>query len=188
MKSSLIAAVGVFALALVGCGSSQARVYSIAYDSSPDQNLPPSCFDNNTVPTKKTEYSNERKQLQFVVWDGAEGKQFLDISDKVWNLGDADPVIIDGLIESPDGKVFVGSRTARNLPPPGSNSSDIQVSTVTVTFEEIGNTARGSLVVKSEYSCTGCPNNTRVATCSAQYTFSGRRAEYSNIAVTPNQF
>lgn len=186
MKASLIAAAGVLALGLVGCGSSQSRVYTIAYDTSPTQNLPPSCYNNNTVPTQKVELNNERADMTFVIWDGAEGKQYLDLSVKSYDLGDADPVIVDGLIESTDGKTFVGARTARNLPQPGSAFSDTQVSTVTVNFEEIGNIAKGTLSVKSDYSCTSCPNNTRVATCSAQFAFNGRKVDYENISVVPN--
>lgn len=187
----LIAAGAVALLALVGCGGSNARTYSIAYDSSAAQNLPPSCYLNNTVPNKKVELTNERQQLAFVIWDGTEGKQYLDISDKTWQLGNAEPVIIEGLIESTDGKVFSGTRTARTLPDPGSanpNFSDTQVSTVTVSFDEIGGTAKGSIALKSDYTCTSCQNNGGKVNCSAQYTFSGRRVDYSNIAAVPNQF
>lgn len=186
MKASLIAAAGVLALGLVGCGNSQSRVYNVAFDNSPLQNLGPSCYDNNTVPTQKVELINERENMSMVIWDGTEGKQYLDLGVKRFDLGDADPVIVDGLIESADGKSFVGSRTFRNLPQPGSAFSDTQVSTVQVTFTEIGNTASGTLFVKSDYSCTSCPNNTRVATCSAQFAFNGRKVDYDNISVVPN--
>lgn len=194
---ALIAASAVALLALVGCGSSNARTYSIAYDGSASQNLPPSCFVNNTVPTQKVELTNERREIVFVIWDGTEGKQYLDISDKTWGggtqkeLGDADPVIIDGLIESTDGKVFSGTRTARTLPNPAApnpNFSDTQVSTVTVTFDEIGNTAKGSIALKSDYTCTSCQNNGGKVNCSVQYPFSGRRVDYQNFAQVPNQF
>lgn len=186
MKASLIAAAGVLALGLVGCGNSKARVYNFAFDRSPLQNLAASCYDNNEIPPTKVDLSNEREEMTIVIWDGAEGKKYLDLGIKEYPLGDADPVIVDGLIESEDGKTFVGSRTFRNLQQPGSGFSDLQVSTVNVTFEELGAVARGTLLVKSDYACTSCPTNTKIATCSAQFTLNGRQVDYENIAVVPN--
>ena len=191
MKGMKIFAGVAALLALVGCGGANARTYSVAFDDSASQNLPPSCFVNNTVPTTKVELTNERQELVFVIWDGTEGKQYLDLSRKSWSLGDAEDVIISGLVESTDGKVFSGTRTARTLPNPAAanpNFSDTQVSTVTVTFDEVGATAKGSIALKSDYTCTSCQNNGGKVNCSAQYTFSGRKVEYQNFSSVPNQF
>src|SRR5437764_12140786 len=102
IKFAAIAAVAV--LGFLGCGNSQARVYRIAVDASALDNLPPSCYNNNTVPTTKTELTNEKGEITFTIWDGPDGKQYLETSANSFTIGDADPVQIVGPIESTDSK------------------------------------------------------------------------------------
>ncbi|MFL5321347.1 MAG: hypothetical protein ACJ790_16930 [Myxococcaceae bacterium] len=184
MKALKIAAFAAVVAGLVGCGNSQARLYQLAIDASALGNLPPSCYANNTVPTNKTELTNYKGEDQWAIWDGPDGKQYLDMGTTSFTLGNADPVVVTGVIESTDPKVFSGTRTDRTLPNPSAanpNFSDTQVGTVTVTFDDLGNTTKGTIQLKSEYTCTSCQNNGGKVNCSAQLAFTGRRIDYSNL-------
>lgn len=184
MKLFKVAAFAAAVAGLVGCGNSQTRLYHVAVDTSPLGNLPPSCYTNNTVPNEKTELTNYKGETEWALWDGPDGKQYLDLGSMSLKLGSADTIQVVGSIESTDPKVFSGTYTERQLPDPSSanpNFSSTLVQTVTVTFDEIGNTTKGSMSAKTDYTCTSCQNNNGHVPCSVSLNFAGRRIDYSNI-------
>ncbi|HYO55700.1 hypothetical protein [Archangium sp.] len=165
MRSTLWAVAAVMAGGLMGCGE-QPRYYRVAIDRSPLNNLPTSCYRPGTVPTDdKT--NNVVDVGQWIIWDGVEGRQYLQVGDIDYELGDAQVRIVQGdAIVSTEGDkpTFVVERTQTN---------PNRTSRATYTFNKLGNTLEGTLVLSHACSGgTGCDPN-----CEASLGFVGRRLD-----------
>lgn len=189
MRSMMLLATAAAAVALFGCNSGQPRIYHVAVDPTPLLSLPASCFANNSTEmnTSRTTISNWRSEYEWVIWDGADGKQYLDLGGSThFDLGDAQPVDVIGLIEGQDG-TFVGSETRVHLDTNNSGYTNTRTKSLTVTFEDQGAAPKGTLDLVSNYTCTNCadgetemPGNKN---CSTRLTFSGRRVDTQRISV-----
>jgi len=169
------------ALPLVaGCGGSQARVYRIAVDPAPLLNLPTTCYRNNATQYEKTTWSNYKLQYDISIFDTVDGKSMLDMGSQTFQLGQAVPVKVVAPIEG-SANVYTASSKQETLAAPNDPFTDITTTVVTVAFTELGGTARGTLSLRSEYSCTNCSNNNnQVAKCEVQLPFTGRQLAYTN--------
>ena len=166
---------------VAGCGPSQARVYRLAVDPSVLLNLPTTCYRNNATQYDKSTWTNYKLQYDIAIWDGVDGKSYLDMGQQSFNLGDARRIQVVAPIEGA-ANVYTASVKDETLAPSNS-ATEISTQTITVAFTELGATARGTITLRSEYSCTNCSNNNgQVAKCEAALAFTGRKIDYGNIS------
>lgn len=185
LKVLLTAAAG---LVLLACNTGQPRIYKVAVDNKPLLDLPQTCFSNNEIPAGSVRYNQENlfDEHEWTIWDGVEGKQYLDMGGTAhWQLGDSAPIVIDDLIEGKD-DTFVGTRTSTRLAD-STGYTNSRTRTATVTFDDQGATAKGTLDLASSYTCTNCydgeteqPGNKN---CATKLTFVGRRVDTQRISV-----
>ncbi len=188
MRSMKFLAVAAATVALFGCNTGQPRINGVAVDVSPLFALPATCFSNNEIVggSQRATVTNWRSETDWVIWDGVnaagETKQYLDLGEgQTFQLGDADPVTVIGVIEGAD-NVFMGNQQVTRLPDANNNNySNVRTKTITVTFEEQGTSPKGTIDLVSNYTCTNCapgeleqPGN---KTCSARLNFVGRRID-----------
>ena len=189
MRSMKVLFAASAAVLFLACNTGQPRIYKIAVDQSPILTLPPTCYSNNEIPggTIRYQETNLRQDMEWVIWDGVEGKQYLDLQmgGGSFDLGDAAPITVAELIEGQD-NVFVGTRTTSRLPD-ANNYSYVRTRTVTVTFEDQGATPKGTIDLVSNYTCTNCaqgeteqPGNKN---CSTRMNFVGHRVDTQRISV-----
>jgi hypothetical protein len=171
------------ALLIVGCGggiSGNPTVYRIAVDQTALESLPAECFVDQAVPTTRENSENIRSGGQWTLWEGSTARQFLEVGTfVVAGLGNAAPVDVGGVLESADKMNFTGRKTERTVQP-GTQYSSVRTLTLTVHFDEMAATTRGTIDVSSEYQCTDCANNDGQVSCAAKLTFNGRRIDGTN--------
>lgn len=183
MRLMKLAVAGVVAAGLFGCNAGQPRIYEIAVDGTAVSNLPPSCYRNNAVITRKEIATNLRGAAQWVIWDGVDSKQYLDIGSFTVTLGDTDPINVGSMIEGAD-KVFSGQLVEQQLPTGTPAWSYTKTGVITVTFEDQGAAPKGSIDLSSNYACTECGQGTAhpngPITCAVKLPFVGRRVDGTN--------
>jgi hypothetical protein len=184
--------VAVALLGAVGCNNGQPRLYLIAIDQSNmrAENLPQNCFKNPQNPQTviRSTYQNVKNDFEWAIWDGVEGKQFLDGAATngraQWKLGEAPPFDLDyALIESVEtNAMFRGTKTISKASTDPNFTSN-RIHSIQVKFDELGMTARGTLDLQTAYTCSGtCPDTSPTGepeqvTCSASLPFTGRRID-----------
>ncbi|MFZ5469152.1 MAG: hypothetical protein ACOZIN_06890 [Myxococcota bacterium] len=190
MKTCSVVVFCVVGLMTASCGSPN-RTYKIAIDTTPalSSNLPASCFLNSQRPTTNlVQAVNVRDGAEWVIWDGPEGKQFLDITGSIpagAQLGNSPALMVGSMIESSDSRTFAQTITETDTAPaPGQAIATVSTK-LTINFDDLGSTARGTISIISEYACAGtnCPNPAPyVSVCQAVLPFVGRRIDVQNEA------
>jgi len=196
-------------LTLTGCNTGQPRLWRVALDLTPLRTIAnPSCFKGNILPSSRGQLSetNFRAESEFVVWDGADQKQYLDIGSWDFQLGESPHICVSDLIEAPDqtSKVFTAQR---NLVLPFGYSVDCQgiggfqaldatesrQTQIVVTWSDYGVAPTGTVNLTAQYACVGgrdpCPNPNPTAdsvSCNSQLNFVGRRIDFDQITVYGN--
>lgn len=186
----------------VGCNNGQPRLYLIAVDLTNQrrENLGQNCFVTPPDPSNITRstYQNVKNEYEWAVWDGVDGKQYLDGANRgtdgtgdpgPWGLGDSPPISLDyELIESQEAnRIFLGTKTI-SVASSNPNFVATRVHTIRATFEELGATTRGSLDLDTRYSCSGAcptiapPDTGNQVSCSASLPFTGRRIDTSRMS------
>jgi hypothetical protein len=167
--------------ALVGCTPGQPKLYRVALDRSPERNVAaPSCYRNSQLPGgKQISEVHFFEDHQWVLWDGIEGKQYLDIGAQTFQLGHAPTITVTDMIEGSD-KVFSAQHSEQG-PFPGVQATETRQTLVAVTFNDLGNSPTGTMLLKAEYACINgnqsCPTPNTVpdsVTCSATLNFVAR--------------
>ena len=188
MKTTLAAAFTLIAMS--ACNTGQPRIYRVAIDESPvRQPLPPDCYRGNIVPAAADQRQNFRHDADWVIWDGADGKQqYLDTGAISYALGDAPKVDVADAIEGAD-KTFIGIRT--RITPLGNDRTDTRRTQVTVTFNDFSASPTGTVALQGQYLCQGnaCPNNNmdpETRSCQATLNFVARRIDVQNLTVYGN--
>jgi len=175
----MMLAVAALAVALISCNGGQPRLYKVAIDPSPLNNLATTCWNTGNVPVDTTTLTNGFLDYEWTIWDGAADKQYLALTQTTFALGNANPVrVCTGnadslpcLIEG-GAKSFSSSRVfTRN----SVNPVETDTRTLTITFDDTpGETAKGTLNVKSLYACSGSCNKT---SCEVTLPFVARRVD-----------
>lgn len=142
MKNVLIAALAT--LTLVACGGANPRVYLVATDPQPvaEGSLPTTCTNDQTSPNVET-ITGLRDGDELAVWDGVEGRLYLDIGG-------------GALIESDEsGKIFVGSYKNKYTDPDNQANTYTDTSIVTFDFSELAAVAKGNFSSTQTTECSG---------------------------------
>lgn len=182
---SLMSAVAVLAAGtLMACNGGQPRVYKIAIDTSPLKNLPATCYSAGNAPSNTPTESGLVETQDWELFDGAQ-KQYLSLGTRTIGMGEAPSVQIGpgSTFDTIEGgpKTFTGEyKTVSN---PGGGTNEVtQDKVVTVTFDDTpGNTASGTIDVKSTVTCTQTPCS---PSCEVTMTFNGRKIEGTPIQLT----
>ncbi len=170
---------------LSACGGGSPRHYYITVNRGALEALPATCYSSGTAPTNTDRSSNMFEFQQWSVWDGTEGKLYLVVgSMSVFDLGDAPNVSITGDAIEGGPLVFTTTRET-NTTTGGANPTTVNRKlTTTVTFTELGGSAKGTLTLSSQTTCTGavCPTPA-TPNCNIDLPFVGRKIEGSNEIV-----
>ena len=106
MRSMKLVALGALSLlSLAGCLQGQPRLYRVAVDVTPVRTIAvPSCFRNNNLPAGRGNITeqNFRSENEWVIWNGTDQTEYLDIGTQTYNLGDAPTIRITEVIEGTD--------------------------------------------------------------------------------------
>lgn len=174
LRSTLWAVAAVLMAGTMGCGS-EPKYYRVAIDRSPLDNLPTSCYSSGTPPTDKT--NNVVDVAQWILWDGVEDRQYLQVGAIDYTLGDARVRITtgDAIVSSEVDKktTFTVERTQTN---------PARTSRATYTLDKTSmDTLEGTLSLHYECSGTGCSPN-----CDASLHFVGRQVDADTIVDVSN--
>jgi hypothetical protein len=186
MRSSKLVIPGALALLmLVGCNSGQPRLFRIAIDETPIRTIAnPACFRGNTLPSGRGTLieTNFRKENQWVIWDGVD-KQYLDMGQQTWKLGDAPTIEVSDLIEGGAERTFSAQLLAVT-PFPGLDATESRQTQVVVSWNDYSAAPSGTIGLSAAYACVAgrdqCPNPNPTpdsVSCSAVLTFFGRRID-----------
>ncbi|MCA2980759.1 MAG: hypothetical protein INH41_13755 [Myxococcaceae bacterium] len=147
-------------LLVTGCNTGQPRIWRVAYDTSRFVFVENSaCYIGNRVPQARTQQTGYRRDANWVLWDGvtdAQGqlKQYLDIGNPTFKLGESPSVAVEDVIEGDSGKrEFLATRQTQSFGPVPRRSIETRAGTVTVTWENYNPAAIGTLKVRSQYNC-----------------------------------
>jgi hypothetical protein len=174
LRSTLCVVTAVVAGGLMGCGEPQ-KYYRVVVDRSPLNNLPSSCYPNNTPPTQPQPTSNLQDVQQWILWDGLEGRKYLEAGAINYSLAGTNLNIGNDAIVSTaeaDKTTFVAERTDIE---PG------RTYRATFTFDNEGGLFQGNVIEGSialSYTCTPTGAFTcNRPNCDATLRFSGRQVE-----------
>lgn len=185
MRIRVLALSAVAASLLSGCGGVQALIFRIAMDKAKlSVAAQPTCYATNQLPMSNgtATSQNLKDEGQWVLWD-AEGKQYLDVGNQTFSLGDAPDVVITQLIEGAGDKVFQATKTTQSTQ--GAISTTTQAN-YKVTFETLGATVKGKINISSAFRCSGPNCNPSQLDCAAETDFVGRRIDAQQLqAYTP---
>lgn len=146
MKKIILAALAT--LTLAACGGSNPRVYLVAVDQQAiaPGTAPTSCNNDQVSPTKDV-YTNLRAGTEWELWDGVDGKQFLDIGATFTGLTGM------GLIEG-DGKDFNGTYQSTFIDPDKNGNTYTTNQNVAINFSELGAAAQGTVSRSVTRTCS----------------------------------
>jgi len=200
------------ALVVTGCNTGQPRIWRVAYDTSRFVFVDSAqCYVSKRVPQARTAQSNYRRDANWVAWDGvsdANGrpKQYLDIGNPQFKLGDAPRVIVEDAIEGDaEQRSFVAERQVASLGPQACgggnlescgqtvrNAIETRIGQVTVTWDSFNPASTGFVRINSTYRSVDngamlqdqCPQITRMeqpatdaAECQVEVPFVARRID-----------
>jgi hypothetical protein len=181
---------------LTGCNAGQPRLWRVAIDMSPVKFLAdPTCYKGSTVPPGLTLSSetNYREQADWVMWDGPNGDQYLDIGHKSFNLGNAPTINVVDLIEGTASQRIFSAQKTVVTKYPGVDANESRQTQVVVTFSDYGATPTGTIALTAQYNClnagANCPNpnlQSDSVSCRTQVTFEGRQISASATTVYGN--
>ncbi len=187
MRNTLAALVTGLAMIafFTGCGpTGQPRVFRVAIDTSPITSLTdPQCFTGN-IPNVTDTISEVayRQEAIWVVWDAAEGKQYLDMGNSKFKLGDSPEIDVTDLIEGAN-NTFSGNRQqlTRGL------LIEQRSTGIVTTFSDLNATPTGTISLNAQYQCQDgsvrCPNEPAQRSCRQQLTFLARKLDVQTTAI-----
>ena len=177
MNSVKVLGAMMAALVVTGCNTGQPRIWRVAYDTSRFVFVDNAqCYVSKRIPQARTAQSNYRRDANWVIWDGvsdANGrpKQYLDIGNPEFKLGDAPRVIVEDAIEGDaETRTFVAERQVASLGPISCqgcgtlacrescgatprNAIETRIGQITVTWDTYNPAATGVIRVTSTYRC-----------------------------------
>ncbi|MFY0526233.1 hypothetical protein ACN28I_24895 [Archangium gephyra] len=176
MRSSLYAVAAVMLGGLMGCGE-QPRYYRVSIDRSPLSNLPGSCYSSGTAPAVDDRTDNVVDVGQWIIWDGVEDRQYLQVGDISYPLGDA-------LVQLTAGDAIVSTEADKpTFTIERTRTGPNRTSRATYTFDKVGETVEGTIALS--YACTG-GTGCSPANCDASLRFVGRRVNAEPMIVVAN--
>jgi hypothetical protein len=195
MRSMKLVALGALSLlALVGCNQGQPRIYRVAVDETPVRTIAvPSCFRNNNLPAGRGNITeqNYRSEDEWVIWNGVDQTEYLDLGTQTFDLGDAPTIRVSDLIEGTD-KTFSALRNVQK--PIGDSYTEARQTQISVKFNDYSFAPVGTIALNAQYACikgrADCPvgdaSPADAASCSSQLNFVARRIDVQQLTAYNN--
>jgi hypothetical protein len=195
MRSMKVVALGALALiSFAGCLQGQPRLYRVAVDATPVRTIAvPSCFRNNNLPAGRGNISeqNYRQEDEWVIWNGTDQTEYLDLGTQAYNLGDSPTIRVNDLIEGTE-KTFSASRTEQK--PIADQYTEARQTSISVKFNDYSAVPTGAITLNSQYACikgrADCPvgdaSPQDAASCSTVINFVARRIDVQQITAYNN--
>ncbi|HEY0882258.1 MAG TPA: hypothetical protein VGD87_12035 [Archangium sp.] len=192
MKAAVLGALSL--LALSACNTGQPRIYRVAIDATPVRTIAvPSCFRNNNLPAGRGNISETsyRSEDEWVIWNGIDQTEYLDMGTQTFNLGDAPTIRINDLIEGTE-KNFAAQRSEQK--PIQDFYTEARQTQIAVKFNDYSFAPTGTIALTSQYACingrnpcpTGDASPTDAASCSSTINFVARRIDAQHITAYNN--
>jgi hypothetical protein len=192
-STQLVALCALVGLGLTGCNFGQPRIYRVAIDETPMRTIAvPSCFRNNNLPADRGNISetNYRKENEWVIWNGIDQTEYLDIGEQNYKLGDAPIIEVRDLIEGSE-RSFSALRNEQK--PIEDFYTEARQTRIDVKFDDYSFAPKGSITLTSQYACAKIRNDCPVtnappdaASCSAVLNFVARRIEAQHMTLYNN--
>ena len=184
LRSTLCVVTAVAAGGLLGCGQPE-KYYRVLVDRSPLNNLPSSCYVNNTPPPQPQPTNNLQQDVQqWVLWEGTEDRKYLEVGGRInYGLGNAYSVDISGDVimnqADADKTTFIAERT---------DVEPNRTLRATYTFDNEGglfqgNVIEGSIALSSTCAPTATSTCNNRPNCEATLRFSGRMVDADPVRV-----
>lgn len=156
-------------LALAGCGDPQPQVYRVAINDAALNDVPATCYNNNTVPGDRTTDNRHVEQL-WTLWHGADAKSnYLELPAQNWFLGNVRLTIAPSTVV---GGPRIWTTTETEVSTAQSNTRE---ELIRITFDQDpGVAGPGVLLLKVSNT-----NPTNFRSCEASLPFFARRIPYS---------
>ncbi len=195
MRSMKLAALGALSLiSLAGCLQGQPRLYRVALDETPVLTVnTPTCFRNSELPQGRnnTTEQNYRSEDEWVIWNGVDQTEYLDLGTQAWTLGNAPTIRVTDLIEGTN-KVFNASRNVQT--PVSDQYLELRQTTVSATFDDYSAVPVGTVSLNAQFACTkvrgDCPTGLNLAqdaaSCTANLKFVARRIDVQQLTAYNN--
>lgn len=174
----------IAALGLTACGpAGQPRIYRVAVDTTPVQNLNnPQCFKGNMPNLNQiTQEQNYRQEAVWVIWDAAESKQYLDMGNSTFTMADSPTIKVTDLIEGTQ-NVFSATRQQQDR----GNIIELQTTNVVTTLSDLNATPTGTIALNAQYQCQNgsapCPAEPNKRSCNVTLNFWARKIEVQQTA------
>lgn len=186
MRSMKLVALGAISLlGLLGCNQGQPRIYRVAFDLTPVLTIAvPSCFRNNNLPAGRanTTEQNYRTENEWVIWNGTDQTEYLDLGPQQFILGDAPTITISEVIEGIE-KTFSAQRTVQK--PIADQYTEARQTKISVKFNDYSFAPAGTIALEAQFACinqrgvcpTGNDSPQDAASCSSSLNFVARRIE-----------
>lgn len=195
MRSMKLVALGAISLlSLVGCNQGQPRIYRVAVDATPVRTIAvPSCFRNNNLPAGRGNITeqNYRSEDEWVIWNGVDQTEYLDLGTQSFNLGDSPTIRVADLIEGTE-KTFSALRNEQK--PIADSYTEARQTQISVKFNDYSFAPTGTIALNSQYACINgrdpCPTGNAspqdAASCSSSLNFVARRIDAQQITAYNN--
>ena len=190
----LVALGALSLLSLAGCLQGQPRIYRVAVDATPVRTIAvPSCFRNNNLPAGRGNITeqNFRSENEWVIWNGTDQTEYLDIGTQTYNLGDAPTIRIAEVIEGTD-KTFSALRNEQK--PIMDFYTEARQTQISVKFNDYSAVPTGTIALNAQYACikgrTDCPVGDQspqdAASCSSSLNFVARKIDVQQLTAYTN--
>jgi hypothetical protein len=195
MRSMKLVALGALSLlSFAGCLQGQPRLYRVAVDATPVRTIAvPSCFRNNNLPAGRGNITeqNYRSEDEWVIWNGTDQTEYLDLGTQTFNLGDAPTIRVSDLIEGTD-KTFSALRNEQK--PIADQYTEARQTQVSVKFNDYSAVPTGTIALNAQYACikgrADCPvgdaSPQDAASCSSSLNFVARRIDVQQMTAYNN--
>ena len=195
MRSMKLVALGALSLlSLAGCLQGHPRLYRVAVDVTPVRTIAvPSCFRNNNLPAGRGNITeqNYRAEDEWVIWNGTDQTEYLDLGTQTFNLGDAPTIRVSDLIEGTD-KTFSALRNEQK--PIADQYTEARQTQISVKFNDYSAVPTGTIALNAQYACikgrADCPvgdaSPQDAARCSSSLNFVARRIDVQQLTAYNN--
>ncbi len=190
-KSLILAALAVAVLS--ACGPSKTKYFKVAVDDTNLRKISPATMASCYAPGTSTDVRNTTttesivKELEIGIWDGTDGKVYLELpaAGISQTLGDSPTITFTGMVAgTAKDSTFLARRTEESVPPVFKIKNTTTTS-MKIVFKDLGDTTTGTIDFASSYSCTPnpdgkCPDpqpGAKMMPCAAQVPFVAHRVE-----------
>lgn len=177
MRSIKWAVAAVALSGLTGCFNSDPDLYRVALSQAPVP-LPSTCYRSGNVPANPQQpQSNLVDATNWVLWDGVDNEKYLDAgtNNLSVSMGDAPNINLDvdtiQGAKNDDGKWVFATEATRKV-----SDTETRVTGLTYTFDKLGQTAEGTLSLRSSCTGSGCAGGVGIS-CEFSVRFAGRRID-----------